>query len=46
MINRYWIEVSQSELAIAHFLGDGELWVRAMRRMRDAVGTPWYTRHQ
>ncbi|ENB2030598.1 host cell division inhibitory peptide Kil [Salmonella enterica] len=37
--------VSQSELAIAACLGDGELWERAMKKLSIAIGLPWYRRN-
>lgn len=43
-INHYLLQVAQSELVIAQFLGDGALWQRAMAKMRVAMGTPRYKR--
>ncbi|EFJ8857274.1 host cell division inhibitory peptide Kil [Escherichia coli] len=42
MINQYLLEVAQSKLAIAHCIGDGKLWDRAMKDMKQAIGFPWY----
>ncbi|OWF73990.1 protein kil [Yersinia frederiksenii] len=42
MINHYLLRVAQGELAIAVFLGDGELWQRAMNKMNIAINLPWY----
>lgn len=43
-INHYLLQVAQGELAIAHVLGDGKLWQRAMEKMRVAMGIPRYKR--
>lgn len=42
MINHYLLRVAQGELAIAVFLGDGELRQRAMNKMKIAINFPWY----
>lgn len=44
MINRYLLEVAQGEMAIAVYLGDGNLWQRAMQKMKVAINSPWYRR--
>ena len=44
MIDHYLLRVAQGELAIAVFLGDGKLWERAMKKMKIALGLPWYKR--
>lgn len=44
MINHYLLRVAQGELAIAVFLGDGELWERAMNKIKIALGSPWHKR--
>lgn len=44
MIDHYLRRVAQGESAIAVFLGDRELWQRAMNKMKIALGLPWYKR--
>lgn len=44
MIDHYLLRVAQGELAIAKVIGDGNLWARAMQKMRVAMGTPRYKR--
>ncbi|QLX25127.1 host cell division inhibitory peptide Kil [Citrobacter freundii] len=44
MIDHYLLRVAQGELAIAKVIGDGNLWARAMQKMRVAMGAPRYKR--
>lgn len=44
MINQYLLKVAQGELAIAVCIGDGELWQRAMMKIKLAIGSPWHKR--
>ncbi|EOW6668683.1 hypothetical protein ACOZZR_004197, partial [Cronobacter sakazakii] len=38
----YKLQVAQSKLAIAHFIGDGEMWQQALMQIKQAIGANWY----
>lgn len=42
MINQNLLRAAQSKAAIARYLGDGLMWLRANEEMKRAAGMPWY----